>query len=559
MISKHFRWALATLLATNMAIFTPNSLLAGQNESKPSPDSQTTTPIKHVVVIFQENVSFDHYFGTYPHAQNNPGEISFHAKDDTPRVNNLESAGLLTNNYNTESGGTRINPFRIPPSVPVTCDNDHDYNDEQFAFHGGLMDQWLTPLTSLGETGTVSCSDPVLGPNAAMGYYDGNTVTAMWNYAQHFAMDDNSFGTTFGPSAPGAINLISGNTFEAVLFPTTKGALKPGGNIAGGNETPPATMGALIGDARPHLDDCTQTTPGLANSAQVTMTGKNIGDLLNAKGITWGWFQGGFAPTGVTAGGLAICGQHHVGLAGDDALTQSSDGDYIPHHSPFQYYPSTANPHHTRPSDARLIGTSLDGANHNYDTSDFMTALDEGKLPAVSFIKAPAYQDGHPGYSDPIDEQFFVVNLINSIMQTKEWDSTLIIINYDDSDGWYDHQLGPIVNQSNSTGDDNLEGPGSCGVAQTIAGLTAVQNGRCGYGPRIPYIVISPFAKENFVDNRVTDQSSSIRFIEDNWNLGRIGNGSADAIASSIFGMLDFNRRTSKLILDPTTGKILGE
>src|SRR5208282_1909036 len=185
MISKNFRWGLATLLATNMAFITPGSLQAGGNNSTPSADSQTTTPVKHVVVIFQENVSFDHYFGTYPHAQNNPGETPFYAKSDTPRVNNLESAGLLSNNYNTESGGTRVNPFRIPPSVPVTCDNDHDYNDEQFAFHGGLMDQWLTPLTPLGETGTVSCSDPVLGPNAALGYYDGNTVTAYWNYAQH--------------------------------------------------------------------------------------------------------------------------------------------------------------------------------------------------------------------------------------------------------------------------------------------------------------------------------------------------------------------------------------
>src|SRR5208282_5299113 len=136
-------------------------------------------------------------------------------------------------------------------------------------------------------------------------------------------------------------------------------------------------------------------------------------------------------------------------------------------------------------------------------------------------------------------------NIINSIMQTDEWKSTVIIINYDDSDGWYDHQLGPIVNQSNSPVDDNLEGPGSCGVAQVIAGVSAVQNGRCGYGPRLPYIVISPFSKENFVDNRITDQSSSIRFIEDNWNLGRIGNGSTDAIAGSIMGMLDFNRRTS--------------
>src|ERR1700674_2594282 len=160
-------------------------------------DSKTKTPIKHFVVIFQENVSFDHYFGTYPHAFNLPGEIPFHAKEDTPESNTLLSSGLLTNNPN------KVNPFRIPPSVPVTCDEDHNYNDEQAAAHGGLMDLFVEKL---------SCNEPKLGENAAasaMGYYDGNTVTAMWNYAQYFAMSDNSWGTTFGPSTPGALNLVA--------------------------------------------------------------------------------------------------------------------------------------------------------------------------------------------------------------------------------------------------------------------------------------------------------------------------------------------------------------
>ncbi|HXZ14185.1 MAG TPA: alkaline phosphatase family protein [Candidatus Sulfotelmatobacter sp.] len=560
-----FRGLVALFAAFALIVSAPGVGWAGNGGGKGgnAADFATTTPIKYVVVIFNENISFDHYFGTYPHAQNNPGETPFHAKDDTPRVNNLESAGLLTQNNNTNSG-TQVNPFRIPPANAVTCDNDHDYNDEQFAFHSGLMDQWLTPLTALGETGTVSCVDPNLGPNTAMGYYDGNTVAAMWNYAQHFALSDNSYGTTFGPSSTGAVNLISGNIFEATIFPTTAAGTTPnaGGEVAGANLSSSVTQGALIGDARPHLDDCVQTTKGLAHATQVTMSGKNIGDLLNNKSITWGWFQGGFAPTGANAAGLAICGQHHVGLAGDDALTQSSDGDYIPHHEPFQYYASTANVHHTRPSDAGLIGTSSDGANHQYDTIDFTTALNEGRLPAVSFIKAPAYQDAHPGYSDPIDEQFFTVNLINMIMQTDEWKHTLVVIAYDDSDGWYDHQMGPIVNQSDSPGDDQLLTPGvssgSCGTPKPQADANGqIQNGRCGYGPRLPMLLISPYSKQNYVDHRLTDQSSIIRFIEDNWSLGRIGNGSTDAIAGRLDGMLDFRGHASRLILDPSTGLVV--
>jgi phospholipase C len=561
MIRKNLRWMVAMLLATNLAVFTPTGLRADEKKNHkqpPNPDSVTTTPIKHVVVIFNENISFDHYFGTYPNAENNPGETPFFAKKDTPRVNGLESGGLLTANNNEAAGTTnRVNAFRIPPTVPVTCDEDHNYNDEQFAFHGGLQDQYLTILPA---GGTASCNDPVLGPNSTMGYYDGNTVAAMWNYAQHFALSDNSFSTTFGPSAPGAINLISGNTFAATLFPTRANgkAANGAGQIAGAAANSSITTGALIGDARPHLDDCVQTSPGLAGANQVTMSGRNVGDLLNQKSITWGWFQGGFAPTG-TLNGLAVCGQHHSGLAGDDALTQSSDGDYIPHHEPFQYYSSTANVKHTRPSDSGLIGTSSDGANHQYDTTDFMTALDEGRMPAVTFLKAPAYQDGHAAYSDPIDEQFFTVNMINSIMQSKFWKETAIIIAYDDSDGWYDHQMGPIVNQSNEPIDDQLLGPGNCGTPKPIDNMGTIQNGRCGYGPRQPLLVISPFAKRNYVDHLVTDQSSILRFIEDNWSLGRIGDGSTDEIAGPLDGMFDFDGHAPKLVLDPSTGQVLKE
>jgi phospholipase C len=414
------------------------------------------------------------------------------------------------------------------------------------AFDAGLMDKFPESVGSGGP----GCNDVGMGKGIVMGYFDGNTVTGFWNYAQHFAMSDNSFSTDFGPSTVGAINLISGNPNGATLVP-----LKPNGSAASGagSISGGGTTGAVIGDPRPGFDDCSSTTAGLANSTQITMTGKNIGDLLNAQGRTWGWFHGGFTPTGVDSKGRAVCGAHHVGLAGDDATTQSSDGDYIPHHSPFQYYKQTANPHHLPPSSVAAIGTT-DQANHNYDLTSFWAAVKAGHMPAVSFLKAGAYQDGHPGYSDPIDEQEFVVNTINELEETPFWKSTAVIILYDDSDGWYDHQMSPIITQSNVT-DDNLTAPGSCGVPKAIDAKGDIQNGRCGYGPRQPLLVISPYAKVNFVDHSVTDQSSVIRFIEDNWGLPRIGNGSRDAVAGSLLSMFDFSKDGShKVFLDPNTG-----
>jgi phospholipase C len=111
-----------------------------------------------------------------------------------------------------------------------------------------------------------------------MGYYDGSTVTALWNYAQHFAMSDRSFGTTFGPSTPGALNLASGQTHGA----TPADLATPFG--------PDSVAGSVVGDPQPAFDDC-------STRETVAMSGRNVGDLLNARDVTWGFFQGGFKPT----------------------------------------------------------------------------------------------------------------------------------------------------------------------------------------------------------------------------------------------------------------------
>ena len=174
-------------------------------------------PIEHVVVIFQENVSFDHYFATYPVAANTDGS-PFYAADGTPTVNGL-SAALLTNNpnfnnpANNTADSSAINPFRLSHSEASTCDQDHNYGAEQLAFDQGLMDAF--PL----NTGSESSCNPVYtygqSDSVVMGYFDGNTVTALWNYAQNFAISDDFFGTTFGPSTPGALNVVAGITYPA--------------------------------------------------------------------------------------------------------------------------------------------------------------------------------------------------------------------------------------------------------------------------------------------------------------------------------------------------------
>jgi phospholipase C len=489
----------------------------------------TSTPIKHLVVIFDENVSFDHYFGTYPNATNTDG-TKFKAASGTPKVDGL-SKKLLTANPNT------YDPQRLSPSQALTCDQNHGYGAEQLAYDNGKADQFVQ------HTETDKCTgQPILfgQPGLVMDYYDGNTVTGLWNYAQNYAMSDNSFDATFGPSSPGALNLVAGQTHgvQAVNpvthLPVTDAYTSVSPNGAG--------VGTVINDPDPAWDDCSDTNHTSAN-ALAAMQGQNIGDLLNQRNATWGWFQGGFKPTS-TANGYAVCGANHQNVGGVPVV------DYSPHHNPFEYYPSTANPHHLPPTSVANIGHT-DQANHEYDMSDFNDAVAANNLPAVSFLKAPEYQDGHAGYSDPLDEQTFLVNTINTLQKSKDWSSTAIVVSYDDSDGWYDHVSPKITNGSTDAANDQS---GLCGSTKAAGGY----QDRCGPGPRLPMLVISPYSKRNFVDHTATTQVSILTFIESNWFTGRIGDSSFDAKANSISSMLSFTAKphTTPVLLNPATGDV---
>jgi phospholipase C len=183
-------------------------------------------------------------------------------------------------------------------------------------------------------------------------------------------------------------------------------------------------------------------------------------------------------------------------------------------------------------------------------------------LPSVSILKAIAAEDGHAGYSDPLLEQAFLVRTVNAVMRSPFWKSTAIVILYDDSDGWYDHLMSPIINPSavlntaSPANGDQLNGPGVCGNGTPLAGI----QGRCGYGQRQPLVIISPFAKRNFVDHALPDQSSVLRFMEDNWDTGRIGGGSFDELAGSLLNIFDSDdehafKEERRLFLDEKTGQ----
>ena len=494
---------------------------AGSGSARPAAKAAepgTTTPIKHIVVIFQENVSFDHYFGTYPQAANSDGQ-PFKAAKNTPAIDGLEPAtaeslppALRHKEDLRFSNPNSASPQRLDSSPTglqgsaggqLTCDQDHNYSDEQQAFDEGKMDRFVQ---SVGQGNGSSPFGAPCNPAQVMDYYDGNTVTGLWNYAQHYSMSDNSYGTTFGPSAPGAISLVAGDTGEVdashlANSPSIATSTSPNADLTANG------LGgfSLTSDAQPYWDDC-------STRDAVAMSGKNIGDELNEKGLSWGWFQGGFRPSASYQEALTAVGKsgqptsafepdefkafyntaehrpahssnqgncdtvHPVGIALGGTGQWGYKDDYIPHHEPFQYYASTADPHHlTIPTNGSgqdtLSGLQSIGhdtqsyvegkpqfntPNHNYDMSDFnqlVEAINRRELPGsalpnVSFLKAPGYQDGHAAYSDPADEQAYVTSVINELERSPDWKSTAVFVSYDDSDGWYDHAYSGVTNPS---------------------------------------------------------------------------------------------------------------
>ena len=147
------------------------------------------------------------------------------------------------------------------------------------------------------------------------------------------------------------------------------------------------------------------------------------------------------------AGGNAVCANTQANAAG--AIVP----DYSPHHEPFQYYASTANQHHLPPSSVDKIGQSEPGVNHQYDLKDFDAALNAGNLPQVSFLKPVSAEDAHPGNSGPVDEQHWIIRVLNELERSTDWSSTAVVITYDDSDGWYDHVYAPPLQGSDAASD----------------------------------------------------------------------------------------------------------
>ncbi len=177
----------------------------------------------------------------------------------------------------------------------MTCDQNHNYGAEQYAANGGKAYEYVQ------NTEVSKCSGGLFGePGLVMDYYDGNTVTALWNYAQQYAMNDRSYSSVYGPSTPPCAGPGLGPDARAHPTDPTSGTENPKQTSTPDAYTvksPNAKgVGTVINDPDPAYDDCSGKDHTSTN-ALAAMQGKNIGDVLNSKNVSWGWFQGGFRPS----------------------------------------------------------------------------------------------------------------------------------------------------------------------------------------------------------------------------------------------------------------------
>lgn len=614
-------------------------------------DSNTTTPIKHVVVVMLENISFDNIFATYPIAQNLPGENLFFPRPNTPIPDNLltidpfTGGNYLTTNRNVGQQGTgMVNPQRLAPNQVLISSAENGYSRMQTSVHNGFMDHFVLnqsdqpPLKYLFNTKSLDATYG-RGVNIVMDYWDGNVFTGIWNYAQHYSMSDRCFSTSYGESIVGAINWGSGNISSVVpQFPDLLIDVKLLTAIVNRFSTssemppiPPGTQFVTLEYLLDNVDHCafynwilpksdlsllgyllfwfSTLTDEVRNSIEFPgVTGvveffqkftsnyidpkhQNIGDLLNKKDLTWGCFRGGWLPKQSLKDSNAfvlkyssifppeIIAQLQTIIVDFDRLvllTHASEDTIPPLGAgsfrigfiigpqpdfagvqPFDYYASTSNPQILPYSSLENVGKT-DQANHNYDIDDFYNALSIGVMPAVSYIRPPYYQSGHPIGSNAFDSQVGLIKLVNAIMNSPFWEDTVIFIQYDESNGNYDHVPPPLVKSSAWNVNPVLDPLDEIARRGAKAGIKKSQL-RAGYGPRIPFLVISPWSKENFVSHDIVDQTSIIKFIENNWKLGRLGRGSYEQIAGKLDDLFDFNPKRTlapKVLLDPYTGLI---
>ncbi len=545
------------MVATRAAMASETGAMAFRSRRR---SSLLRKKVKYVFVIFHENESFDHFFGTYPGANGLfEAPKGFTPANKTPSfvqkyldtsLNQVTISPFLMPQAVTTSGGTVVPVY---PADEISVDHSHqgmansldvDPNTEIAANDHYAMDQeGLTTNASGGivtKTGVAPTSITLAQKQKAetdIGHIDCDTIPFMWSWAKNFVLFDNFHQTVVGPSTPNAIAIIAGQSGE------TQWALHPdeGATVTYANPTFPNVLGASYSSSIPNApsnayvpvvsdpgpwpgsnldpnkvkppyntdENAANPTLNLTFATQpLSFMGSDIDKIIKSdpnptadlrdvqddirkiasfnRPVKWGWYQQGF----------------NANDAPDpyDGITPLPLSAYVLHHNGPQYFAYLAD-------NPAVLNTNLHGAKDffdavegrklpkdggvfylrgGYDNNDNLVPVD----PTSGIEQAFLGNDDHPAYSDQQISEALAARAISDIANSPYWPQSAIIITYDETDGFYDHV--PPTKRSTFADGSILEG-----------------------GPRIPTILISPYAASGTISHQYSEHGSIIKFINE--------------------------------------------
>ena len=349
--------------------------------------------IKHLVVLYMENHSFDNLYGEFPGAN---GLANAGARATQRDLTGNPFATLPTPPGGAFPSNLANAPFSIEQFVPIGSnppDLVHRYYQEQMQIDGGRMDKYAAISDAKG---------------LVMGFYHTANLPLESVAAQN-TLCDNFFHSAFGGSFLNHIFLISA---QAPTFPNApqsiRAQLDASGNLVkDGAVTPDGyVVNTSFSVNHPHPS----TTP--AANLVPNQTFPTIGDRLSEKNVSWAWYSGGW----------------------NDALAGHADPLFQFHHQPFIFFANFAD------------GTAAK-AQHLKDESEFIAAARAGKLPAVSFVKPLGEVNEHPGYTNVLSGEQHVMDLLAALRSSPHWKHTAVIVTYDENGGFWDHVAPPVIDK----------------------------------------------------------------------------------------------------------------
>ena len=423
--------------------------------------SGAQTPIKHLIFIVQENHSFDNYFGTYPGANG-----IYNISDPVPKNLSDATMGYVTPYHLNATIPVLITGDELPPGIADPDDLAAAMADPTSPFHltSQSIGQDLSHVWKVAheawDNGKMDGFVTAEASNLTMGYYDRQDIPYYWDYADHYVLDDNFFSSAMTSSFTNHLYIASGAsgpvnlTYQWVLH----------GNIIDG-------------------------PPSISYYLALDLTWTTLAQELSNANVTWTWYDG------------------------EVNATAPTPWNVLPLFNYFQTHPDQLT-------------------EHVKNTQYFLTDVQNNELPAVSWIIPGAWQPPTPPFPALFANQSisehpparsdagmdYVAYLVNQVMESPAWNSTAIIVTWDDYGGFYDHVAPPQVDE-------------------------------VGEGFRVPALVISPWAKPGYIDHTQYEFSSMLKLAEDVFNLPSLG--ARDVKANDMMNSFSFSQKPLAPLIEP--------